>query len=217
MKISASLFACDKPIEYAQNLKLYEIDYFHLDFIENKKETVQLKEIDKLVNLQIPLDVHLIYSNISKDIITTLNNLAIQILSVQYESLQNVKDTVNNLQNFKRDFGFAITPNTDSEVLMPYKNIMKHILVMCSIPGISGAKFLENSYDYIKQIKERFPDIPIYVDGGMNEEIGKFMQKNGINITVLGSYLYKNRDNLQQAISVLKEQKNINIMKEKKL
>ena len=76
---------------------------------------------------------------------------------------------------------------------------------MCSTPGVSGAKFLEKSFSTIKQIKKQFPNIPIYVDGGINNDICDTMRDKDVSLSVFGSYLYNNIDNLQETIAMLKK------------
>lgn len=206
MKVSGSLFVSKSPVEYAQNLKEAGVDYFHLDFTE--KEGNKLSKFEMINNLNkfnIPLDVHLICSRISKKMVKELNNSKTEILSVQYENLIDANKSLQVLKKFKNGFGLAISPNTNIEVLLPYKNLINHILLMCSTPGVSGAKFLENSFSAIEQIKKNFPNIPIYVDGGINEEICDFMKISDVSLSVFGSYLYNNNDKLNQIITMLKK------------
>ena len=146
----------------------------------------------------------MICSNVDKRTVELLNKSKVETLSVQYENLLDIDKTLENLNNFKKDFGFAITPATDWRVLLPYKNIMKHILVMCSTPGISGAKFMENSYRYIEEIRHNFKEIPIFVDGGVNYDVYKKLDNKAVSLIVMGSYLYNNRDNIEQTISNFK-------------
>lgn len=204
-KISASLFVSDKPLIYAKQLKSVEIDYFHLDYMEGIRSYFQLNKINMFDCFKIPLDVHLICSNIRKDTVSMLNNSSAQILSVQFENLVARDRAINNLLDFKHGFGFAITPNTDIRLLYPYRYIMNHIMVMCSIPGISGAKFIESSIDYVRKIRLYFPGISIYVDGGLDAEKFKYMRCEDVSLTVFGSYLYKNRNNLQTVLKELKK------------
>lgn len=203
-KISASLFVSDEPLIYAKQINSVMIDYFHLDYMEGIKSYFQLNKINTFDCFKMPLDVHLICSTISKDTISILNNSSTQILSVQFENLVARDKAINHLLDFKHGFGFAITPNTDIKLLYPYRHIINHIMVMCSTPGVSGAKFIESSIDFVKQVRLYFPGISIYVDGGLDAEKFKYMRGEGISLIVFGSYLYKNRNNLQTVLKELK-------------
>ncbi len=203
MKISASIFSSKNPIEYAENLKNTDIDCFHLDFFEKDGKAIEEDEFNRYINCQKPLDVHLICSDIDEKTIEMLNSSSTNILSIQIENLTNIQNTIEKIKKFNGDFGFAISPNTDWNLLLPYKNIMKHILVMCSIPGISGAKFIDASYQYIEAVKKEFDGIEIYVDGGINHDIYRKLFSN-VSLIVLGSYLYNNRQNIEHTINNLK-------------
>ena len=205
-KISASLFVSDDPLIYAKQLKSDEIDYFHLDYIEGIRSYFQLNRINIFDSFKIPLDVHLICSTIGKDTISILNNSSTRILSVQFENLVARDRAINYLLDFKYGFGFAVSPNTDLKFLYPYRHIMNHIMVMCSTPGVSGAKFNESSIDYIRKVRLYFPGISIYIDGGLDAEKFKYMRCEDVSLTVFGSYLYKNRNNLQMVLKELKSE-----------
>lgn len=204
MKISASIYTADNPNKYAIELSKTNIDYMHLDFIENKNNYIE--EIKKFNKFHIPLDVHLVFENITNDIVKQLNNYSVKVLSIQYENLKDVDQAVTNLKEFHNDFGFSIIPNTDCSKLLPYQSIMKHILIMCcNTPGMARGNFIEESYNFIEEVKSKFPQIPIYVDGGMNKERLQLMKEKGISVGVIGSYLYSNKNNLQGIIDELKK------------
>lgn len=206
MKISGSLFVSKTPVEYARDLKEAGVDYFHLDFAEKEKNKLsRFEKINDFDEFDIPLDVHLICSKVNKKVIKKLNNSKTEILSVQYENLIDANETIENLREFKKGFGLAVSPNTNLELILPYTHLINHILLMCSTPGVSGAKFLENSFSTIEQIRKQFPNIPIYVDGGINNDICDTMRVKDVSLSVFGSYLYNNIDNLQQTITRLKK------------
>ena len=190
MKISASIFATnDRLLAYVSQLKLAKVDYLHLDFFQNGTNKFHLEDINALDYLQIPYDVHLIYEN---------------ILSLQWENLRDVEGTVKLMERFEGDIGFAVTPNTDLNKMCEYLPRLDHILVMCSEPGISGAKFMENSYDFISSIRDKFPNIKIHVDGGIDNIRCRKVLELGASLVVSGSYLFNNRNDMRYAVTTLK-------------
>lgn len=205
MVISASIFTSDKPLAYAKYLEKTEIDFLHMDFLEDESKKIDLTQLKKYKRIKKPLDVHLVCSEINEEMVEILNNSNTEILSVQVENLNDVNSAMKNLKHFKRNFGFAITPKTDWRLLIPYKELMSHILVMCSIPGVSGAKFMENSYEFINQIAENFKGIKIYADGGINYDVYRKISSETISLIIMGSYLYNNRNNMQYVINKFNE------------
>lgn len=205
MVISASIFTSDKPLAYAKYLEKTEVNFLHMDFLENKSNKIDLSQLEKYKNIKKPLDVHLVCSEINEEMIEMLNNSNAEILSVQVENLNDINNAVKNLKKFKRNFGFAITPRTDWKLLIPYRELMSHILVMCSTPGVSGAKFMENSYEFIDEIAENFRGIKIYADGGINYDVYRKINRKTISLIIMGSYLYNNRNNMQYVIKKFNE------------
>ena len=62
-------------------------------------------------------------------------------------------------------------------------------------PGFGGQKFIEDSAEKIKQVREIVSnDIAIEVDGGVNDQTIKIAKDAGANVFVVGSYLYKDGD-----------------------
>lgn len=205
MKISASIFATnDRLLAYVSQLKLAKVDYLHLDFFQNGTNKFRLEDINALDYLQIPYDVHLIYESITRESINLLNNSGAEILSLQWENLMDAEETLKLMERFKGDIGFAVTPNTDLNKLRGYLSRLDHILVMCSEPGISGAKFMENSYDFINSIRDKFPDIKIHVDGGIDNIRCRKVLGLGASLVVSGSYLFDNRNDMRYAVTMLK-------------
>ncbi len=205
MKISASIFATnDRLLAYVSQLKLAKVDYLHLDFFQNGTNKFRLEDINALDYLQIPYDVHLIYESITRENINLLNNSCAEILSIQWENLKNVEETLDLMERFKGDIGFAVTPNTDLNKLRKYLPRLDHILVMCSEPGISGAKFMESSYDFIRSIRDQFPYIKINVDGGIDNVRCRKVLELGASLVVSGSYLFNNRNDMRYAVTMLK-------------
>ena len=69
-------------------------------------------------------------------------------------------------------------------------------------PGFGGQKFIENTYNRIKEIKEMIKDknILLEVDGGINNSNIKSLD---VDISVVGSYI-TNSNNYQIQINNLK-------------
>ena len=69
---------------------------------------------------------------------------------------------------------------------------------MTVIPGFSGQKFMDNQIPKIKKLKELKDSnnfkFEIEIDGGINKETSKVCIKNGADVIVAGSFIYKAPD-----------------------
>ena len=203
MRLSASIFVSDNPLEYAKEICKHNIDFLHLDYLLDHNGVLSEEKLDEYSHLNVPLDVHLIGSDFNSICIDMMNRLSVNILSVQIENLKNVAHSIEVASSFNGDFGIAISPYTNWSILKPFKYLISHILVTCSVPGVSGAKFLKQSYYYIEEIKSVFPRTDVYVDGGISYDIYKKLYKN-VSLIVMGSFLYRNRENMDHTIKIFK-------------
>ena len=69
-------------------------------------------------------------------------------------------------------------------------------------PGFGGQKFIDNSINRIKEIRNKRKDITIEVDGGINN-VTIHRIKSIADIAVVGSYITNSND-YQKAINNLK-------------
>lgn len=206
MRISGSIFAVkDNYFTYAKNLQYSNVDFLHIDLFQGKEERdFVLEDILKFDEGYLPLDVHLIYHCISDKDIEILNTANVQYLNIQYETLEN-KDEIEKVSHkFAGSFGIAITDKTGLEIIDKYIDLLSQVLFMCSEPGVSGAKFSECNYERIKRIKEKYPNLQLFADGGINDEISKNMNNLGVQMVVSGSFLAKSIGNMEERVYALK-------------
>ena len=92
------------------------------------------------------------------------------------------------------EFGLAINPETPISAIerfIPYCDI---VLVMTVSPGFSGQSFKPEVLPKISGLRERFPNLNISVDGGVNPETGKKCVEAGANILAAGSHIFCAQD-----------------------
>ena len=102
------------------------------------------------------------------------------------------------------EVGVAIDGATELEVVEPFLEEVDMVLVMTIEAGFSGQPFLNENLEKIKRIHENFPDLPIEVDGGINDKTARLAVEAGATRLVSTSYLYKNPQNIAIAIETLK-------------
>lgn len=201
MKISASLYSAkqqDLP-SLVHELNELKLDYFHIDCFDKDAEKVA-KDIPAIKSISnTPIDLHVISSNIQK--FTSLaKEWEVSQLCFQYENLDKAfKLPTNNTYKL----GLAVVNTTDLKVLKPYEKNLDYILLMTTTPGKSGGTFEQNSFERIRKCKALYPNIPIYVDGGINAEVSFILRLLGVSMAVSGSFLVNN-NNTAVALSDLR-------------
>lgn len=101
--------------------------------------------------------------------------------------------------------GIAIDGPTEFEVIEPFLEEADFVLVMTVEAGFSGGTFLPECVEKIKTIHNYLPDLPIEVDGGINETTARLVKEAGATRLVATSYLFGDPANIFNAIEQLKE------------
>jgi len=102
------------------------------------------------------------------------------------------------------EVGIAIDGPTELEQAEPFLEEVDMVLVMTIEAGFSGQPFLTENLEKIKKIHENFPDLPIEVDGGINEQTAKLAVEAGATRLVSTSFLYKNPQTIAKSIELLR-------------
>lgn len=201
MKISASLYSSslqDLP-SLVHELDALQLDFFHLDCFEGQEQKVSrdIRAIQQISNT--PIDLHVIGANYSS-FFDMAQDLGVSQLTLQYENLpEHISLPADRLYNL----GLAIVNDTSLEVLDKVKDSIDYILLMTTTPGKSGGKFEKTSFDRIRKCKQMYPNLPIYVDGGINAEVSFILRLLGVRQAVSGSFLV-NHQNIAKALADLR-------------
>lgn len=205
IKISTSILSSKDRINSIQKLNNTNSDYIHIDVMDNifvpnyQFPLEEIKELSKYSNK--PLDIHLMVAN-PKKYINSLDIKNIYNITIHIEINKNIDSIIELIKEKNCSVGLAIKPNTPLNLIDKYLNKVDMILIMSVEPGFGGQKFIENTTERIKYIRNKNKDIIIEVDGGINNEtISKI--KDIANIAVVGSYI-TNKEDYEEAINILK-------------
>lgn len=114
---------------------------------------------------------------------------------------------LEEFRNFLEGIDMYVRDHTQIAVAfkpsMPMENIFKlvpHVdFVQCmgnNKVGFSGVSLDETVYDKVKVLRERYPDLPIEVDIGVNEETAPLLVEAGATKLITGSILFKAIDKI---------------------
>ena len=90
--------------------------------------------------------------------------------------------------------GMSIKPKTPVEVVRKYLSKIDMLLVMTVEPGFGGQKYIPESTERIRRVREMAEemglDLDIQVDGGITVDNAKVVMDAGANVIVAGSAVF---------------------------
>lgn len=206
--LSADLCNLERDIHRAEQAGC---EYIHFDvmdgvFVDNISYGIPvLKSVSKITNAV--LDVHLMIINPLKYIKEFAESGA-DIITFHYESDSDCSEVIDKIHSYGKKAGISIKPGTPVSVLVPYLEKVEMILIMTVEPGFGGQGFINDCLPKIRELKnilnEKGLNIPIQVDGGINDVTSTLSAEAGAEIMVAGSYLFK-AENMEQAVESLRK------------
>ena len=198
IKISPSLLSVDiGNIQRDVELLADHVDYFHVDvmdghFVPNLRFGVPVvKGLKKFTN--VPLDVHLMIDNPSK-YIEPFINAGSDIVTVHVEVEDDIVWCLKKIKEMGAKSGLALNPDTDPAILKPYLEYTDMVLQMNVFPGFGGQSMVEEAIKNISVIRDMIGDKDLEVDGGITAENVDVLVKEGANVIVSGSGIFKYDD-----------------------
>lgn len=199
-KVAPSLLATDFKCLQEQ-LEIIEkggAEYIHLDIMDGRFVPnlsfgmTMIKSIRSASNLV--FDVHMMVEEPIR-FIDGFKNAGADIISVHYEACNDIKATIAYIKKIGIKAGVVLNPETPVEVLS--NEIIESVDViqlMTVQPGLDGQKFIPESLDRIKKVKQRIDDLKlekdIEADGDITLDNIQAVLRAGANIIVSGKGLF---------------------------
>jgi ribulose-phosphate 3-epimerase len=152
------------------------------------------------------MDVHLMIVN-PDAYIEEFKNAGAEYLTVHYEACTHLHRTVQSIHSHGMKAGVALNPHTPVHLLKDILGELDLVLIMSVNPGFGGQKFIERTYDKIKELKAMIVaggySTLIEVDGGVNADNAVLLKEAGADALVAGNFVFKHI-NPMEAIEMIK-------------
>lgn len=163
--------------------------WVHIDIMDGKfvpNTSINLFQLGETAQ-QFNLEIHLMVQNPEKYFEDCAAIHAKRVI-YHWEANPNFSDD----HPFQK--GIALNPETE---IPSFETEPGSILLMSVHPGFQGQEFVSSALEKAKQVREKFPEMLVGMDGALDQENIKQAFEAGINYAVVGSNIIKAEDPAQ--------------------
>ncbi len=194
-----------EEIAHKVELVVPYVDWAHIDVSDNTLTTTQTSlDFHRFLEFSenISLEAHLMVAYPEK-LVKPLVDAGFKRLIAHIEA-NDPRLFLDEAHFESVEVGFAIDASTDLDQIEPFLEEIDVVLVMTVEIGPSGQPFLPETVEKIRTIRENFPDLPVAVDGGINEQTGRIALEAGATRLISTSYIFKDPRQVKQQIEHLR-------------
>ena len=137
-------------------------------------------------------DVHLMVEE-PLNFLPMFENCGANLITVHYEACADLSRIIQYLKARNIKVGVSLKPKTPAEVLIPWLEEIDNILIMTVEPGFGGQFFMPDMPKKIKEAAQLINGrgVTLEVDGGINLQTAEQCVRNGADVLVAGSAIFK--------------------------
>ncbi|MFA7257608.1 MAG: ribulose-phosphate 3-epimerase [Kiritimatiellales bacterium] len=167
---------------------------------------------------ELPMDVHLMLIQ-PQNHIEAFAKAGADTILIHIEADCDIEDTLKKIRALGCKAGITVNPPTSLDTVFQgleenkgagsscfqclEKGLVDEVLIMSVNPGFGGQKYIASAETKVAEIRRRFPDMLISIDGGIDLETVKPAAAHGANLFVAGTSLFKAPD-MKTAIETMR-------------
>lgn len=187
--------------EFKESVKKIENEFpvAQIDVMDGKfVPNITFFNIDQIALIDTPIEyeLHLMAENS----LTYINESGVrnqelwkkvQKILFHFEAVKDPQSAACEIQNMGKKAFLVLNPETPLDAVDACANCLDGIMLMGVYPGKAGQKFLPQTIERVQALREKYPKIPIEVDGGVNDANALELVEAGATILAVHSFLYQ--------------------------
>lgn len=169
------------------------VETIQLDAMDGKfVENVTWADPNRLAKMPLPMsfEVHLMVD----DPLSTLEGWSrsgcIRAI-IHAEAVDDAAEALRQIKAFGMEAGLTFNPETPIDDIEDAVEEADVVQVMGVAPGRMGQEFDRRALDKVRELRDRWPDLIISVDGGVSVGIARALAEAGADRLVAGSAVWK--------------------------
>jgi ribulose-phosphate 3-epimerase len=196
--LSADFSCLGKEIEAVERggADILHVDVMDGHFVPNI--TIGLPVVKSLAAAtKLPLDTHLMISDPGQYAVQFVKAGA-QMVSIHVEADAHLHRTLMAIKSAGAKAGVVLNPATPVSAVEEALKFVDYVLVMSVNPGFGGQKFIPESLDKVRRLRQMITEkqlpVRIEIDGGVDQNNVETVVSAGAEIIVAGSAIFGKSD-----------------------
>jgi len=128
---------------------------------------------------------------------------------VHFEAVSDWGKVEEAVKRAGGSLGIAFNPSTPTEKILSLAQRARRVLAMTVIPGFDGQKYISEVEHKIRELRSRFPELEIEVDGGINAETATSAARAGADKLAASSAIFRSEDKKLAIDAILRSAKGV--------
>ena len=154
--------------------------------------------------VKVPLSTHLMVTH-PQHFVDRFIQAGANPLLIHVEAQCDVSAVLRAIRGRGVRAGLTLNPETPAEAVVPFLDEADEILFMSVHPGRGGQEFIPQVLPKIADIRRRAPDLALSIDGGINRATAVSAAEHGINVFIIGTFLFQAADMAAEIAAVRRE------------